>query len=449
MQLALPQRTFSISPYWVIFYLLFTSICLDIGVGAIIYAGLPPIPVSMLYRAVIFAVFVIVLMRYNDFHSNYCKFMLVVWCLCFCFWLLSFGGSKNLMLEINHFTRALFPMCITGLVYSTLQKAKADSKGVADFVVSGLLFYGTISAGFIVFSAITGIGENTYGPWAFGFKSFFVGGNDIGLAMLLCLTLAWALLWQHEKLRFGFYVLLITIGISLIGSRAAWGGVAGITICFTFGFLLFKQSKRKLTYAIKVVILTISLVVSGTAAKLIYDNLEALAVTIERVTELLDGVSPRERLERAGHHVIENRDPVYNVFGQGIKFYYEVQEQFSLHNRSIGEGPRHQKMIFKYIEQDPFDLYGTYGAFLGLIILGYHLFFWLWSIKLFFQHKNVTFFSYCLGFTIFIFHGAVAGHALISPQVGSVVGGMYALMWYQANLHRRKRANANTATELN
>ena len=438
MQASINSVRYGLSPKWTFIYILVFSVFLDIAFGALTYFGIGGIPVSLMYRVTILAAFMVVLFRYNDFESWYVKSIIILWLCCLCFWIASYG-SIPLVLEVNQFLRALFSMCIALLSYNALVKAHQANINVSDWVAKGIIFYSCIASVSLLFSFVTGVGRLTYGPWAFGYKSFFTGGNDIGLAMLVGLVMAWCRLWKKDSMANVGIIMLITAAISLIGSRAAWGGVIGITMTFALAYLFIKTSNSRFTYFIKVV-LTVFVIGGGTVAtKLVYDNLDALAYSATRITELLDGVSPRAHLERVGHQVLEERDTVHDVFGQGTKFYYEIKEKFSYHNRSFNSGGRAKQLGYKAVEQDPFDLYGTYGFILGGMFIAYHFFYWLWSCRLFLAHRNIEFFGISLALTIYVFHGTFAGHAFITPQVATVVGCLMGLLRYRAKVIKLKQ----------
>ena len=438
MQASLEKFKYGLSPKWTLVYILVLSVFLDIAFGALTYFGVGGIPVSLLYRVTILAAFMVVLFRFTDFESWYIKAVIALWLICLSFWIASYGGVP-LVLEVNQFLRALFIMCIALLSYNALCHAHRANTDVSDWIAKGIIFYACVAACSIIFSFMTGIGRPTYGPWAFGHKSFFTGGNDIGLAMLVGLVMAWCRLWRKETMTNVGLIVLITAGISLIGSRAAWGGVLGITITFALGYLMVKKATNRFTYAIKVAILVVVIGGGGFATKVVYDNLDAVAFTFARVTDLLDGVSPRAHLQKVGYEVLEDRSTAHDVFGQGSKFYFEIKERFSYHNRSFSSDGRDGQLTHKAIEQDPFDLYGTYGLILGGMFIMYNFFYWLWSCRLFLAHRNIEFFGISFALTIYVFHGSFAGHAFITPQVATVVGCLLGLIRYRAKVIELER----------
>jgi len=258
--------------------------------------------------------------------------------------------------------------------------------------------------------------------------------------MLIGLVFTWCRLWNKNDLSSILLIAFITVGVALIGSRAAWGGVVGITVTFALAYLFLKQVQSKLTYFLKVIITVVVVGGGSFAGKLVFDNLEALAYSIERVTDLLDGVSPRQRLERAGYYVLEQRSTMNDVLGQGTQFFYEVKTRYSHLEGALGKGGRAKQTTYKAVEQDPFDFYGIYGIILGSMFVLYHLVFWVWSIVLFYRYRSIDYFSFCFAFTIFFCHGVIAGHAMITPQVGTVVGCLYGLMKFTVDRQKRREA---------
>ena len=433
MEASVAKFKYGLSPKWTFVYILALSVLLDIAFGALTYFGIGGIPVSLVYRVTIIAAFMVLLFRYIDFESWYIKSLIALWLICLSFWIASYGAVP-IVIEINQFLRVILVMGVALITYNALLHAHRSGIDAGDWIAKGVIFYASVAACSIMFSFLTGIGKPTYGEWAFGHKSFFTGGNDIGLAMLVGLVMVWCRLWRKESLTNVGLIMLITAGISLIGSRAAWGGVLGITVVFALGYLFVKKSTNTFTYAIKVVILVIVVGGGGFATKVVYDNLEAVAFTFERVTQLFDGVSPRAEFQKVGYSILEDRSMAHDVLGQGAKFYFQVKERFSHRNRSFNGDGRAGQTKYKTIEQDLFDLYGSYGLLLGGMVIAYHFFYWLWSCRLFLAYRSIEFFGISLALTIYVFHGVYAGHAFMSPQVATVVGCLFGLMRYRAKV---------------
>jgi hypothetical protein len=409
---------------------------MDIGFGVLEYYGMGVIPLSLMFRVSIMAAFVVVMFKQNDLQAWYIKSIMVIWLCCLCFWMVD-QGSIPLFDNVNLFLRTLYPMSISLLIGHALWRAYDRGDDVRELIFTGIIYYGLVASLSILFSFVTGIGRLTYGEWAFGIKSFFVGGNDIGIALLVALIFSWVRFLKNGGWLSGITTIAITLSVSLIGSRAGWGGVVGITFTFAVVYVLFKRADSYRTYLIKVLIVG-SVVGTGVfVTKLVYDNFDTLSYHIEKVTELMEGVSPREKLERAGQAVLDRRGTIDNILGQGATYFYNVYDEFTLKNRTPKD-PRPRQLRSKQVEQDVMDLYGMFGIILTSLVLLYHLFFWLLACRLFYHYRNVLYFGCLMSVTLYIFHGIMAGHAIASPQVSTLIGSVYGFLLFQQYQQSKK-----------
>ncbi|NQZ07050.1 MAG: O-antigen ligase family protein [Algicola sp.] len=429
---------YAFSPRFIIIYILFLSVLVDIFYGVLDFYGLAIIPFSMLFRITIMAMFVVVVFKENTFQSWFVKTLIVVWLFFMCLWI-SRQGSIPLFLNLNTFLKVIYPMSLTLILSFALQQAYSRGENLLKLMCTCVIAYGAISALSIVFSFVTGIGRLTYGPWAFGIKSFFVGGNDIGLAMLISLVFIWVRFWQQGRWLNGALIVLVTFGISMIGSRAAWGGVVGVTFSFVMAFVMFKKSRSNKTRFLKVVILSTLISVGSYVTKLVYDNFEELSFHIEKFTQLMEGVSPRVYLEDAAIAVLKRRDVVDDVIGEGVTFNYRLYEELSIKRLTAKVG-RELSPNYRSVEQDFLDLYGLYGALLTICILSFHFYYWFMAMRLFFQKRSVEFFGCFMALTLFLFHGLVAGHALYAPQVCTLAATIYSYLHFRKK-HQIKEEN--------
>lgn len=418
---------YALSPKWTLIYLLLIGVLADIAYGVLEYNNMGALRLSLLYRMTILAAFLVILIKRNDFHSWVVKSIILLWLVSMSVWVVTYGTTP-LVININFFLRAIFVMAIAFILFRALESAHHDGYDISEKVFLGVIAYGVIASCSILFSFFTGIGRLTYGEWAFGIKSFFTGGNDIGLTMLVSLVFCWRAFWIKDSLVNLGLIMLISVAIAMIGSRAALGGVVGVTAVFTVAFLLFRRSDSIRTSFYKIVVGAGVIGISTFVFNYVSENFEELAFQVEKVTELLEGLSPRAKLEEIGNEVLEQRSAIHDMFGQGTRFFFEVHDlYYTRFPARIGletEG-------YKAIEQDVMDIYGLYGWLLGGVFLFYHLCFWFISVRGFLRHRNILYFSCAIAISMYIFHGALAGHALVTSQVGTVIGAVYAFLWFK------------------
>jgi hypothetical protein len=208
VQQAIEQLKYNLSPKWTLIYILILSVFVDIAYGVLSFIELGSLQIALLFRMSIIMAFLVALFRYNDIESWFFKALMIIWLVCLGVWVVSFGWVP-IQLEVNYFLRAIFPLGIALLAYGALRQGHIAGKPVDRWIFIGIISYASISAISIVLSFLTGFGNLTYGPWAFGYKSFFTGGNDIGLAMLIGLVMAWCRLWRKDSLPNVLLILLI------------------------------------------------------------------------------------------------------------------------------------------------------------------------------------------------------------------------------------------------
>lgn len=402
---------------------------MDIAYGMLAYFGMGTIKVSLLYRFTVLGAFAIILLRRKDFDAWLLQGFFVLFLFCQSIWLVSFGKT-NLFWDFQYFTQALYPFVISFMVFHCLEKAGQQGEDLTKLVFSALIAYGIVASCSQLFTLFTGIGYLTYGEWAFGYKSFFNGGNDVGLTLLLILTISWSRFWQVGTVLSLLWVLMITVAIMIIGSRASYGGAAAVTLAFSLSYVLFKRSTAMSVRFFKVAVVVIVVGSTAAIAQYIYDNFADLIYQYERLAELLSGESPRATLEKAAWEVIDRRDQINDVFGQGSRFVYQIFDTFYLSNPA----PRSDTDMFtgiRLVEADLMDMYGIFGWLLGGAFVLFHVFYLSVAVKLFLNKQAVYRFAFLLAIALFIVHGVMAGHALMSAQVATPIGALYGILRFK------------------
>ena len=87
----------------------------------------------------------------------------------------------------------------------------------------------------------------------------------------------------------------------------------------------------------------------------------------------------------------------------------------------------------RFVEHDYYDLVGAYGFLLGIVLIIVPLFFLLKSFKNLIYKRTLLNFTSFIMMTIFISHAFIAGHALNSPTVSTII----IVVYYHALYHQK------------
>ena len=398
--------------------LAFLPVWVDTFYGVVSYLGFEALKVSLLYRLALLAAGLYLVLSSRHWLS-YAVFALVL------FWSLIFWynstttGEAPLVQGVTHVTRLIFPFCMALLVLCVV----ASSTRLRDLLLRGLAHYGWVFGVFVIFSFITGIGLLSYGDHAFGVKSFYVAGNDIGLTALMSLIVQFAMLYrQFNWPRLGGIVLTL-IGLLLLGTKTSWAGSVLVVGFFLVAFLFFKPVHGKKGLSAKVVVFSFGAVIAAGTVQFIHTNYEQLQFQLNQFAQIAAGKSPRAELVRVTDDVFSGAEDKAVYSGLGQRFYRGVSE---------GYYQTYQKSdpttVEKYVEADWHDLRGAYGIPFATFVFLLHwallgILLWRWLLS-----PDILLSAYLVILTLFNAHAFLAGHAYMSSQVGGFVGMIYGLL---------------------
>ncbi|MFC0444197.1 O-antigen ligase family protein [Pseudidiomarina halophila] len=401
--------------------LIFPVIWFDAAYGVLSFFGLDFLRVSFIYRTILLFIGLYFAYTLAGPVPWIIKSLILIWGLML---LISTYPDGNVLLtkDITHLLRRLYPFAI---LLSTL--ALLNHYGdKTTLLIKGIAHYGVIFSVVMLFSFFTGLGYESYGDYAFGIKSFFVGGNDIGLAVLISL----AVLFSQLFYRLSFWNLLRVgacfLAVTLLGTKAGWAASSVTAACFAIIIVLFSRAvgfkERLLKWSV------MSLILSSFTGAAIYvqANFDDFKFQIEQAEQIIGGASPRMRLVESYKRNLENYTSEIYLTGDGAALYEGIGREYYLVDNNKGSFS-----VYREIEQEWFDAVGHYGVPYAVTLFSMHCLFILFSIILFVRRPTVEHFALNLGLAIYLGHGIFAGHAFVSGQPSHLVGVIYALTLYR------------------
>ncbi|PTB87138.1 hypothetical protein C9928_06695 [Pseudidiomarina aestuarii] len=399
-------------------FITYAAVWIDTAYGILSFLGLGALKISMLYRLVLTATLLVLMFVYQSFLAWYMKLMMLFWALLL--WALTWPvGDVELVNQINHILRLLFPF---GMAIITFELLRVNHS-LQSLTLKGIGHYGWVVGCFLILSAVTGLGLESYGDHAFGIKSFYIAGNDTGLATLIALCCLFCVLYYQPSLTTFMAILLCIAGLILMGTKAGWAGTFVIVMVYLTIFLLFKKSHGAVGLSLKSI--AVVGVFSGLtiASILLVQNYDRVRFQVEQFQALAEGENPRaELIQSAERHLMDYPGRLALV-GNADRFDAGVGERYYVTFNNI-KGTNTNKLV----EQDWYDLRGHYGTPFALYVTLGHLAFLLLAVKLFLRKPSV--FNMTLAFSLFMFmgHGMLAGHAFFSGQAGGLAGIVYGIL---------------------
>lgn len=370
------------------------------GFGQAIGVG---IPASALFR------FLIVLLAVMFLRGRNLLILLayILWMTLCCYLWLWAGNFEGAALEIQYLMRPIYPFLLYWLAFSWLNRDRQDldwltgKYAFAQFAI-GLLF---------VFTFVTGLGMPTYGDYAFGHKSFFDGGNDLGLYTLLVAIFCLSRFAAGQGVVYYQASLVALIPLTLLGTRTGWAGFLMISCLAIYVGVKCRRYFVHRRLAVSALIAFISLLL-GVAIFLLVKLLETDLYLAEKLYDTLEK-GPRSLLTTFSGHYLAER-PLWGEFiGSGPDFHKKLAMNMSTYFGAVDLS----ELKYRYVEQDAYDLIGFFGVPFFLVLLAGHLYFAFKAAGNWLRSRNLADGILLFAVLLFLLHGFFAGHALLSPFV--------------------------------
>lgn len=365
-------------------------------------------PIGIIYRGTIYSYLFSYLLknRYKTIIYIFSIFVLLSLLL----WVVLYDAS--LFKEAEFLIRYSFFFVLLNFFY--IKKRSLQPKYVYKIITQ----YGFLISSIIIICYITGFGISTYGEGEYGWgeKGLFIATNDIGLTILCSLICSCIYHNNYSSSKWTILFLpIIAVGGILIGSRVCF-----LFIPFTlFLYVLYKakQTKNKLIVTISIALMVYLLVYVGI---LIYSMLDDYALS--KLTK--EGFeNARSFLTDEAQKHISNFDALSFLIGKG------ANNLHSFVGARLGLGTE------RYVEADYYEIIGSFGYFLGGIIICYYLKIVLKSIKCFFAKRVFESFEIMYLTLSFIVIAFFAGHAATNMMAAPILAVTSILLWKKSKIN--------------
>jgi hypothetical protein len=323
------------------------------------------------------------------------------------------GGLHNLVLDAERLSKALYAPGLVILYVILFRRYGIRMVSVLQAIGSIGLFAG---ASICLFNLL-GVGNVTYEWSQTGFKGLFISQNDVGLAMGISLFALVALVFVRRRGHYLVWSGITIVGMVLLGSRAAALGAIAIPLATiaVFWRSVFGGRGRRTVIIAAVLIVTV-----GITAWWGVTRLQGQRFQEEKYARLAESgvILVRGILLKAGLVYTFHRPWPYDVIGDGPTAYsLGIAHLLGL------------TLDNKLAEVDWLDFFGAYGLPFVIVIYGFY-----WSFV-----RRARSFGVATSVPLrrvvrmmmgwFLFHSAVAGHAMAGPIPGGAIAPLLALIW--------------------
>lgn len=352
-------------------------------------------PIGIIYRGGVFIYLFPYLFR-NKYKRQIVCFILFV-LLCLLLWVVFYGSNPikeaEWVIRYSYFFVFLNYFCL-----------KRDSLS-PEIVFKYILRYGLFISSIIILCYFTDSGIKSYGEGEYGWgeKGFFIATNDIGLT-ILCSLICSCIYYNAYCEKKGEEVLslfIVALGGILVGSR----------VCFFFIpftlllFILYKarRTRNKLVVIIVVSLICYAAIYVGYEIYQMFDDYALARLTRESFENARTILTDEAKKHIANFDILgvligKGADNLHNVVGKGLGI----------------DGER-------AVEADYYEIVGSYGYFLGGIIIFFYLKIAIRSFIYFYE--IIQFRSFCIMymFLSFILIAYFAGHAVTNMMATPIL----------------------------
>ena len=386
---------------------------LDLINGFLVYKMNLTSPILTIYRGTIaFAAVPLVLLLKDRRHVIWLLLVIALFLLNVVAWLVF--KTLSIGTEVGLFIKLVYPYLILGIGLLFLERKWLKLTDIIDLQVA----YCSIAAISIILSFVLGVGIEYGGSkHSFGTKSFFSAQNDISLALLIGYILNGGRWLTTLKKRFLFIGLMIFAALIALSTRS--GIIGAFAVTGVVGILVFisgndqvriHRFKKNVAFAF----MTGVMVVLGIVMANVISEYHYLISKFQRLAV----EQPRQLLIDAGQRRLDERPTAMAFFGEGsASFMKQVGKEVIGVRRANEQG--------KTVEVDYMDLIGNYGVPMTVLLLAFP--FWVMFNNGFHAAMTGGVWNsmFVLASLMFLFHSFLAGHAMISPLVGSAMMPVY------------------------
>ena len=410
------------------FCLIVLPVFIDMAQGALGQVGRAgPISIGVALRGGLVVLALYLLLRLSDsLLKSFLFALLAVFLISNLVWLLS-SDVYSLMHELNQGMRVAFSWLIVGVFLYLDREVRFKPLNL----FSLMAWAGFLSALSIILAMALGVGHQTYGEWSYGSKGLFKAQNDTGLMLLITLVAAIVVFIRTRKIMYIAITVTIASAGILLGTRTGVLGPVVIMVAFFLAAILnprmFSVSPDKRGWKASV-LLIVPIVLAMAVAAVIFSHTEKTTFLTKKIGALAEG-TPRSKLEAAGAKRLSERDLIHNLFGEGgLAFKKHVAKNLGKGRHATDLGViaapgQSSKLSFLVhrVENDVFDVLGFYGIVQFAVLYGGLALVYALALRRAYRSWSLENVAQLLILTLYLGHSTLAGHALFSAQVASVI----------------------------
>ena len=394
-----------------------------------------PITIGIIIRGLIFLISLIYIFFFSK--SKYKKRSIIYVLILFIYSCIYFLTKKELLTNFTYFyTEIVYMFKYYYLLISLLflfnffDEYKPNNRKIFHIIQIDLFLYCFL----IVLANITNTAFATYVGGS-GNTGWFYSGNEIGIIITLLFPFLYLLVNKAITYKVLLYIIPITLGIEIIGTKTSILGLLLPTLFF-LGYYLIKAKKGKKKQFLMTGIILLVILVSCPNLPVIQNIKNSILRYEERQTKEMDKDYSKDFMSSV---LLSDRD----FFDKKIR---KIYNKSSITNKLFGIGFSNRKEINdkninKLVEMDFNDIFYRYGV-IGLLIyiapfiyITYKVFRKCQSKKLKLNIKQIIllYTSY-----IDILIATIAGHVLGAPAVSGYVAICLVLLIYYLNYDKYK-----------
>lgn len=387
-----------------LFFLFIFSVVIDVINGYLQLQLGYMTPIGVIYRGGVFAYMIPSLLK-NKIISVRLFLLVLLISFAFIVWVLIYNA--HISTEVEFLIRYSYFFIVLNYFYVNKDSFPASK------ILNYVRFYGLLIALVIIFGYITGLGFNSYseeGDYGWGSTGFFIATNDVGLTILCCLISACI---YHSEVKSNIVslaiIFVIAVGGILIGSRVCFLFIPFTLLLYAF----YKAINSKKIYLILILVplVLFAIVYIGIWVYNLLDDYALSRLTIESVE------NARTVLTDEAKKYIHNFDITSSLLGRGVGNLHEFV------GRRIGyDGERS-------VEADYYEIVGSYGYFLGGIVLVSYILIVIKAIRCYFKNKSFESFGFMYMTISYIVIAFFAGHAVTNLMAAPVFAVSTILLW--------------------
>lgn len=295
-------------------------------------------------------------------------------------------GNSRIIEYINIIFRLLLPMIII-VSYESMSKKTEKNYCNRIFEYWSILFPLTIIVPYVL-----GLGFNTYGAGAAGYKGYYFAQNDIGYILAVLYLFIVMQLSEKISIKKLMILLMLLIANLMLGLKSNYL----IIVIVTIGYLFF-SSRRSGSRLSKMIVVVAIIVGIRIIFKIYSDDINQIITRwnyFYKNREFVSFITSArfDRVEPAFYWLKNNFGIIGILFGSGL--------EYTLHTVKSGSN---------VIEMDTFDIFFQMGVTGVLIVYGFY-------IRFLRRYRFKKFYFWAFMFSIII--GALAGHVFESALSG-------------------------------